>query len=820
MILKNYFTIAFRHFWRNRLYAFINVFGLAVGISANLLLFMYLQSEWRYDHHHAEADKIFRLCLELKTESNVNRYAVNNFMLLPALKAHFPKEIQNYARVLPIGRQTVTVGEKSYNEDKVVFTDQSFLEIFDMPFLAGDKERALLDSQTVVISEAIAIKYFGNPHLAVGKVLSFPLKKYKITGVLKKHIPETHFQYQIYLSAPSLNKMFIEQCKIDISWLNSYNYLLLDKQTTRNEFQQKLFDQYQLYTASWFKDKRKNDVNIKYLLQSIKEIHLDTSYESDYVPPTNPMYLYILSNIGIFILLMACINYVNLATARAGQRAKEVGLRKVLGASRRQLLAQFLGESFILAFLSVWIGLAIAEVLLPNFNYLTEKQFHQLPWYDKDFWVTILSFVLIISLLSGIYPAIYLSSFPPTWVLQNKAQKSWHWKRIWLNPTNFRKSLVIIQFALSISMMIGTLVAYSQWDYMRTQPLGFEKENTFVIDIPVGDTLLLNQMPAIREKIKQNPQVIGCTVISTMMDGHIPKFEHLIPTEKKLLVEGFNILSVDENFIPLLGVEMKAGKNFLPTHPDSVQANIIINETLAKKMGWKNPVGKVIANSFLKRNRYEATDTIFCEVIGVVKDFHYQSLKHKIEPLVMYCMPKNPGFLMIKIKKQNIPQTQTWLRQTWQSLDPKHPIEAFDLATYIEGRYEPQGKLVTIFGYFSLLAIIISGLGLLGLISYLTEQRTKEIGIRRVLGASAGEVVRYFAVEFVWLVMFAFLLASPIVYTLLIQWLKDFAYHAQPSAKHFLIAGTSALCLAVITVSWLTWQVAKRKPSLALRYGG
>jgi putative ABC transport system permease protein len=511
---------------------------------------------------------------------------------------------------------------------------------------------------------------------------------------------------------------------------------------------------------------------------------------------------------------------MNLATARAGQRAREVGLRKVLGASRWQLLGQFLGESFVLAFLSIWLGLAFAELLLPNFNYLTEKNFTQLPWFEVEFWGVVIFIILLISLLTGLYPAVYLSSFPPTWILQNKAQRGWHLGRMWLNPANVRKGLVILQFALSIGLMVCTLVAYSQWDYMRNQPLGFDRANIAVIDIPIGDTVLLHNLPAIRAKLHQNPQVIGTTVCTTVMDGRMPKYEHLIKVGERWGVEPINVLIVDEHYIPLLNIKLKEGKNFLPAHPDSIQTSVIINETLARKMGWKNPIGKLIGNGFLTKAKYAQGDTVLCEVIGVVEDFHYQSLQHKIEPLAMYCMPKNPGYLMAKMKPEEAEKTQDWLRNIWQRLDSKHPVDAFSLEKHIISRYEPQGKLVAIFGYFSLLAIAISGLGLLGLTSYLTEQRTKEIGIRRVLGASAGEVVRFFALEFVWLVVVSFLLASPVVYVLMLRWLKDFAYHATPSLAHFLIAGLSSLTLALVTVSWLTWKVAKRKPSIALRYGG
>ncbi|TAE11356.1 MAG: FtsX-like permease family protein [Bacteroidetes bacterium] len=820
MILKNYFVIALRHFWRNRLFAFINIFSLAVGISASVLLFMYLRSEWRYDHHHPNAERIYRIPLELKSETTLDRVAQNNFLFPVMLKEYFPDVIENYWRVLSIGKQPVRVENRTFNEDKIAFTDQAFLDCLDMPLLVGDRKTALKDSATCVLTEAMAIKYFGTVRNAVGKSLQFPIKRYKVTGILKPHIAETYFQHQIYLSTPSINRSFVTQSKHDVMWLTTHVYVLLKQGASAQKLEKDLQKNYLKYTSSWFEGKPRGEIAIKFLLQPLKDIHLDASFNNEIVPTNNPLYLYILSVIGGFILLMACINYMNLATARAGQRAREVGLRKVLGASRRQLLAQFLGESFVLACLSTCLGLAIAEILLPNFNYLTGKSFAQLPWFDAEFWSLSICLVLCISLLAGAYPALYLSSFPPTWVLQNKTKQGGSMGFWWLNPANLRKGLVILQFGLSISLMIGTLIAYSQWDYMRTQPLGYQKENVLVIDIPVGDSLLVKRLPTLQKELQQNPNIIGSCITSTVMDGHIPKLEHSITSEDHTSVEALYTLSIDEKFIPLLGVELKQGKNFLPTHHDSTHTSVIINEALAQKMGWKNPIGKTIANSFMKSDRYQAGDTVHFEVIGIVKDFHFQSLQHKIEPLVMYYMPRNYGYVMVKFKPTQAKATEAWIRQKWEAFDSKHSIEAFNLSQYINDRYEPQGKLVTIFGYFSLLAIIISGLGLLGLTSYLTEQRSKEIGIRRVLGASAGEVVRLFALEFVWLVAFAFLLASPVVYTLMLRWLQDFAYHAQPRASHFLLAGTSALCIAVATVSWLTWRVARRKPSLALRYGG
>ena len=820
MILKNYLLTVVSHFWRNRLYAFINICSLAVGISATVLIFMYLRSEWRYDTHHKYAERLFRINTELKNEGTIDRMAVSNFLLSPTLLQHFPQEVENYARVLSIGRQTVTVAGKYYNEDRVGFADNSLFEIFDLPFEAGDTKKALSDSLTVVLSRQTAIKYFGSPYNAIGKTLKFPLKTYTVTGVLKPQVHDTHLSYELYLSAKAISLHFAEQCKKDVMWLTTYNYVQLREGISGNTFELKMIRLRNQYLSVWENGHLLPHTSLKHLVQPVSAIHLDMSYQGEYSLPTNPMYLYILSLIGGFILLMACINYMNLATARAGQRAQEVGLRKVLGANRRQLFAQFLGESFTMCLFSVWLGLAIAELLLPNFNYLAGKNFTQLPWFDMEFWGTMSIIVVSISMLAGLYPAVYLSSFPPTWVLQNKPQYTWHFGRLWVNPAHLRKGLVILQFGLSISMMIGTLIAYSQWDYMRTQPLGFDKDDIVVLDIPVGDSLLMNRMPAIRQKMKANPHVLNTAITSTIMDGRIPKIEHIRQKANKMTTEVFNTIIIDEQFIPLLKLQLKIGQNFTNVHPDSMQASVLINETAAKKLGWDNPLGKLLGNSFVKYGKQNNFDTTYCEIIGVVKDFHYQSLQHKIEPLVMFYMPKNPGFLLVKTDSKDREKTHEWIRQTWIQADNKHPIEYFELAQYIKDRYEPEGKLVAIFGYFSLLAIVISGLGLLGLTSYLTEQRTKEIGIRRVLGASAGEVVRQFALEFVWLVLFAFLLASPIVYVSMLRWLEGFAYHAQPSGTHFLIAGVSALCMAVATVSSLTWGVARRKPSSVLRYGG
>ena len=820
MILKNYLITALRHFWRNRLYAFINIFSLAIGVSASVLIFMYLRSEWRYDTHHPNADRIFRVPIEVKSEATKDKMALNNFLLPIALKEAFPTEIQDYFRILPLhSKQTVSAGRKKYNESYIAFADPNIFELLRIPLEIGDARNALKDTQTVVITDSLAIKYFGSSQAAMGKVLQFPLKSYTVTGVMKSHIPETHIRCNAFLSNANLHPSFIENCRKDFMWLTSHVYIKLANGVDAQKFEHKINREFNRYAHIWVTSQHQNEQS-RYLLQPIRDIHLEMGYTGEITTPSNPVYLYILSFIGIFILLMACINYMNLATARAGQRSREVGLRKVLGASRRQLFGQFLGESFAMTVLSIWLGLAISELLLPNYNYLTGKVFHQLPWQDMEFWGVVISIAFGVSFLSGLYPALYLSSFPPTWVLQNKAQRG-HFGRIWLNPTNLRKSLVILQFALSISMMIGTLIAYSQWDYMRTQPLGFDKHHVTVLDIPVGDSILLNKIPEIRKTLLQNPQVVETAIASMIMDGQMPKIEHFFQKGDRNAVEVFNTIAVDRNYISLLNIQMKEGVNFPDIHPDSTQPIAIINEMAARKLGWDKPVGKLLGNSFLMKTKYEDDfDTTYCEVIGVVKDFHYRSLQHKIEPLVMLCMPRNSGYLLVKTKPENTEATQEWVRKTWEKLDNKHPIESFNLAEYIESRYEPEGKLVTIFGYFSLLAIIISGLGLLGLTSYLTEQRTKEIGIRRVLGASAGEVVRQFAVEFVWLVLLAFLLASPVVYTLMLQWLENFAYHSKPSASHFLLAGITALCMAVATVSWLTWGVARRKPGSALRYGG
>jgi putative ABC transport system permease protein len=814
-MFENYLKTTFRNLWRHKLNTFINVFSLSVGISAAMLIFLYVQSELRYDRHHPLAERIFRVPIEITSQGKIDKFGLNNIIASQELKAFYP-DVVNYLRLMPQGRQTISYENSFFNEDNVALADSSLFTFFNYPVLQGNLKTALKEPNTMVISAEKAKKYFGKIENALGKALKINNKSYQITAVIQTKTHETQIPYDIFISISTLPEAFIQQSRGDWMYCSAYNYILLQKGLTKAQFEPKLKSFYDQKINPWVKE-NKLDAKIKYHIQALTEVHLNTDYPFDYAGNNNPAYLYIFAVVGVFILLIAVINYMNLATARSAKRAKEVGLRKVIGANRSQLIIQFMGESALVTVLAVVLAIGVAELLLPTFNYLSGKNFNFYNLLEIRFLGALLILTMMISVLAGLYPAFYLSGFQPILVLKSQAPVT-KISRNLLNSNNLRKILVVTQFTLSIVLIIGAIIVFSQINYMQNKALGFDKSQTLVIDIPNGDTAVVNNLQTIKNEFLKNPNISQVATASSIPGGKFGKLHHFFQRDGKEVMEGLNFMFVDDELLKLLNVKLLKGRNFSKEIKTDIPGSLIVNEAAIKFLRFNNPIDQKLTNGLMTKIENGQPVQVEGKIIGVVKDFNYTSLQNPIEPLVMMYAPKTQGFILLKMAGQNISQTLDFVRDKWQNFDRKHPMDYFFFDTHLDQLYEKEQKLLTIFGYFALLTVIIAGLGLFGLASYATEQRVKEIGIRKVMGASVWNITGLITKEFAQLVVFAMLLAFPLAYYAMDVWLRDFAYRVVISWLPFALAGFAALLIAVLTVSLLAMRAAVNDPVKALRY--
>lgn len=797
-MFKNYLKTAFRNIIRNKVSSVINITGLAIGIASCILIFLYVQNELSYDKHHKNAGRIFRITTDFTLSGQFDRFALSSFMLAPTLKEDYA-EIDEATRIMPIGKQTVWYEDKMYNEEKVYYADSNHFDVFSYEFLKGDQKNALNKPRSIVLSEAMAQKYFGNEN-PIGKNLKFTKNTFTVTGVIKDNGNRSHINPNALLSISTLDSNFINSVKVDWFRMTTYTYIMFKDATQRNGFENKLKQFYKEHIEPFTKEYNvSSSIDLK--LQPLKEIHLSSSHLYDLEENGNASYVYIFSFVAFFILLIACINYMNMATAHASKRAKEVGIRKVLGASRKQLLWQFLGESILITLFALSIALVMVELFLPVFNALTGINFKSDYLANIRFLPLLIFIVVLVGLLGGSYPAIFLSAFKPLDVLKSqKAPRG--------GSALLRKSLVVIQFAISTALVVGTLIVWSQMDFMKNKDLGFNKEQVLALRIPGGDTSLARKIPMIKEELLRNAKVKKVAVSGGIPGESTGRLLFFVTKEGKKEEKAMPFMFVDYDYLDMLELQIAKGRNFSRDYQTDKMNAFLINEAAAKFLGFKEPLGQELENGFGFKGK----------VVGLVKDFHYASLHKEIEPLILMLAPQPGGFLLSKIAPDNISSTVGFIENKWKEFDPKHPVEYFFLDQNFDQQYRKEEKMLTIFGYFSGLTIFIACLGLFGLASYTAEQRTKEIGIRKVNGASLQDITFLFVKDFIKLVAIALIIAWPLSWYVMHRWLEDFAYRIEITPLSFIIAGILALAIALITVSFHAIRSARTNPVKSLRY--
>jgi putative ABC transport system permease protein len=804
-MFKNYFKLAFRNLKKYKGYSFINLAGLAIGIACCILILLYVQDEFSYDRYAQEYDRIYRMVLDITTPDGEDiSLARTPPPWAPALAQDYPA-VENYVRFkTPLVSWLVSNEErdKKFHEKGFYFADETVFDFFDFKLLQGSPETALKDPLTLVLTESTAIRYFGDED-PLGKILRLDnAYDLEITGVMQDVPRNSHFDFDILASIHTLSSLPIYNDTNYLTWRSAmlpdlYSYLKLRDGYTIADLESKMPEFLEHYLGEIL---NRANISVQPHFQAVTSIHLHSNLDMEIRANSDVSYIYIFSAIALFVLVIACINFMNLATARSASRAQEVGMRKVVGAERRQLIWQFLGESIVLAFMSLLLAVALVVTVLPFFNAVSGKSLgiEAVSW---SLILGILGLTALAGILAGSYPAVFLSSFQPVAVFRGalKAGRS---------NTRLRKFLVVFQFALSLIFIIGTAVVYNQLRYIQNKHLGFSKEQ--VVVLPMGDPLARDIYQTFKDRVLQEPDVLALSGASSVPGGLIG-VNLLLPEGasqgNEITLDAF---LGDHDFIEALGLEMVEGRAFSREFSTDTMQAFILNETAIRRLGWEGQaVNKRISMGNFKRGR----------VVGVVKDFHAKSLHQRIEPLVIHIAPDPDAFhwLAVKISTQNIDRALASIQTAWEEIYPHDPFTFTFLDADFGRLYHSDRQRGQIFLTFSILAVAIACLGLLGLASFTAEQKTKEIGIRKVLGATIPGIIRLLSTEFVKLVLLANLIAWPVAYLVMNNWLQNFAYRDNIPLAAFPIAGFLSVFIALVTVSFQAAKAAMTDPVDSIR---
>jgi len=800
-MFKNYLTIALRHLKRHKIYSFINISGLALGMACCVLILLWINDEIRYDRFHEQTENIYRVVNDLNygPVSQITRGTA--YPLGPAMKEEIP-EVREVVRLLPTRRLLVAHGDKKYYETNFLFADPSLFKIFTFPFIHGNPNTALSSPSSIVITQDMALKYFGNQDPLGKTIQTLNQNDFTVTGVIENIPRNSHLQFGFVGSTERAVAMGARTHWT--GWLYS-TYVLLQPNTSFEEVNAKL--------EEWIKtkDAEESRYESRYYLQPLTDIRLYGLQGEGTIRS-----LSFFSTLALLILIIACINYMNLATARAGTRAKEIGLRKVIGAKRNNISKQFLSESVLFAFFSLLISILLVALFLPIFNQISGKDLSLNLAQYKFLFLGILGITVLTGVLSGSYPALFLSSFEPNRILKGTL----FGKKFGARTASIRKGLVVFQFVLTIVLIISTTTVYRQMNFIKNRELGFDKNYLIYMQLRSEGNLwerydaqkVWLKYKTLKNELSQNPNILEMAAATCLPFGSMgDEFGQLDWEGKDPEYQvSMNHMAVDSHFFETFQLEMIEGR-FLSDEFPSDSQNFILNETAVKTIGLESPVGK----------RFRLLDKTG-KIIGVIKDFHFAPLRNEIRPLVLHLVPYQywmyRNYVFARIRADNVSRTIASIEKTWERAIPEYPFEFQFLDDTIDAMYRSEQRLEMILRIFTFLAISISCFGLFGLISFTAEQRTKEIGIRKVLGASMGSVVRLLSKEFVILVILSNIIAWPVAYFVMTRWLKSFAYRTEIGFVTFLFSALAAFVIALLTVCFQSIKAASASPVKSLRY--
>jgi putative ABC transport system permease protein len=809
-MLKNYFKIAFRNLWKHKGFSSINIIGLAMGLACFIMIALYVTDELSYDKYNKKAERIYRINSDIKFGGTDLNMAVSADPMGATLKKDYP-QVEEFARLYSSsGSRLIKNGNEYLNENRVTYADSTLFDVFTLPAIAGNTKTALNEPNTVVITESTAKKYFNTAEAAMGKIIESKESAnvlYKVTAVIKDIPRNSHFNYDFFFSMDNVDYDFGNFLSH-----NFHTYILLKPGTDYKAFNKnflQVIDKYILPQAKQFmqietmEDFAKTGNKLEYSLMPVTDIHLHSARQAELSANGNIQYVYIFSAVAIFILLIACINFMNLSTARSAGRAKEVGIRKVLGTEKKSLIGQFLTESILTAFIALFIALAITWLSLSWFNSMAGKEMQITTLFKPQYLVFLLVLPIIVGTLAGSYPAFFLSSFKPIAVLKGKINSGF-------KKSSLRSSLVVFQFATSIILIIGTIVIYKQLNYIQTSKVGFNKEQVLVVD---NSGVPRESRTALQNEIEKLSSVKSASFANFLPVSNSSRNDNTFSTEAVMNEKnGFNmqVWRVDYNYIPTLQMEIIKGRNFSPQFGSDSLA-IIINETTASLLGTGNPLGKKVYTS-------DGPDkgTISYTVVGVVKNFNFESLRKNVGPLCMR-LGNNSFASAFRISTTDMDVLIKNIEGKYKAMAPGMPFNYSFLDESFDNMYKEEQRVGKVSITFSLLAVIIACLGLFGLATYMAEQRTKEIGVRKVLGASVAGIVSMLSKDFLKLVAISFVIAVPLAWWAMNNWLQDFANRINISWWIFIVAGVVAMLIAVFTVSFQAIKAALANPVKSLR---
>jgi putative ABC transport system permease protein len=809
-MIYNFLKVAWRNMSRQKFYALVNIAGLAVGIACCLLILLYVRDELSYDTFPERADRIYRVASEINFGGTHAFYAVAPAPMGPALAREFP-EVADAFRFRGWGELLVRQEGDIANikETKVAYADSNFFAFFTVPVLAGDPEAALRAPNSVAISAAAAERYFSSPADAVGKTLIFDDKyAFQVTAVYRNIPRNAHFRFDILMAMSGY-----EDSRSPIWLSNNYHtYIRLREGANAEALSEKIPDMFKKYAGPQVMqilEKSMEEIETTgqgswYTLQPLRDIHLRSDYIAEIEANSDIKYVYIFSSIALFILIIACINFMNLATARSAGRAREVGVRKTMGAQRRELTGQFLIESLLLSGIAFSLAIVLARIALPAFNQLIDKTLY-MPLSDPGFLIAMIAGALLVGLLAGSYPAFFLSSFRPVETLKGKL-------RAGMGGGNLRNGLVVFQFVMSIFLIIGALVVNEQLRYIRGKKLGFEREQVLVLNdaYALGD-----QRQAFKQEIERWPEVFSASY-SSYLPVRSSRNNTLMWPEGRLDETNSvstQVWSVDHDYLPSMGMELALGRNFSRDMPTDSSA-VIINEKAARLFGLGD---QVIGKRISKYEGHIDSEIKTYTIIGVARDFHFESLRQNIGALVMLLAPSS-GYLSIRYQSDRPAALIERLQAQWRAMAPGQPFSHAFLDERFEAIYTAEQRTGQVFLLFAGLAIFVACLGLFALATFTAERRVREIGIRKVLGASVGQIFALLSSEFLRWVALACFIALPLGWYFGRRWLEDFAYASPIKWWIFLFAAFLALVIALCTVSFQAVRAARRNPAESLRW--
>jgi putative ABC transport system permease protein len=796
-MLRNYIKIAIRNIQNSPVYSTINIIGLTIGIVSSLLLFLYVKYEMSYDKFHTNKDNIYRVVSSAQTQDTKLTVASSPAPMGPTLTTEYP-EVLNFVRIKGRGETLVTIDEDLYYESNIFFSDSSFFSIFSFELLEGNKKTCLIEPNSIVLSKSLAEKYFPGED-AIGRTLKSggDETQRKVTGVMADPKVNSVIKPNGLVSYSSLPPL------LPHAWgsMGDFSFIILADGTSQAQVDKMFGEIYEKYMAALL---AKFDATAEFKLMPLTDIHLLSNYDFELEPGGDIAYLYVFSAIAFFMLLIACINYMNLATARSFSRSKEVGIRKAMGSYKIQLMGQFITESIVIAFVALILSVIISFFIIPFFNDVASVEISQYFFNDGEMIAMLVGIIVFVGLVGGSYPAFYLSKFKAAEVLKGKSKKS-------RGNEMLRKVLVVAQFSISLFMVVSTWIVYDQLEYIRKKELGFNKEQ--VINISLDGKEIRNKLEVLSARLNQSPNIeaIGS-------GNNAPGFGFdmsgisVESADGNMIDKIFQSLNVDNMYVTTLQIPIVKGRNFLSEVGNDTVSAVMVNEQMVKHMGWEEPIGKKFAIT-INMNPFEQR---VAKVVGVVKNFHLEALQKPIEPLVIHNSINN-GNMIVRIKAEQIQEALQDVETIVEDVIPNRPFEYAFLDQNFQRQYETDEKRGEIFIIFSVLTIAIACLGLFGLASYTAEARKKEIGVRKVVGASITEIVFMMSKDFLKLVIFSIILAFPLSYFFMNEWLEEFAFRSELKWTSFLLSAALTVLVAFTTVLYHSIKSATANPSEAIR---